>query len=637
MTQPEPDQLDACDIDILRKAVTGQLAEDELERVVSHLERCQDCLTCYEELVQGDIRQLVQSRHAETEPDANLAQVLDRTRAASDWIVHQDQKEWRFRIIRKIGQGGMGEIYEAFDTKLNRVVALKKLRPDRLTPELLGRLKQEATIQAGLNHPCIVQIYEVGLLAGMPFLAMEYVHGGSLGQLLSHRPLAATEAALLTAKIAQGMHQAHLAGVLHRDLKPSNILIKPSPEPNKTGFEPKIADFGLAKLMGEASQLSATAVIVGTPAYLSPEQADNRVSEIGPLSDVYSLGVILYESLTGHPPFNANESALLLEMIKGVDPVSPRKLVPGVNKDLETICLKCLAKEPARRYASAAALADDLTRFLEGRPILARPAGRLETAWRWSLRNRRLAASLATILVMAVLFSGFAFWSANNQKRLRRLAEAETNRANRSETLALGQRDQAYFVFLEELQKLKSIVLMLDNPVIKLVNQPGIVQIQADILASIQADSRRFLQDDQLIREKPELVLETLFIEMTVSRMTRDFTSMKRAAGQILKLFPAVKNPPSRLIMHFATSAELLANQMISEQDLPAALAAWHHVWQWLYGSGQRMAEIRKNKAGIAVVNCLQGYRTFLNKAGQHDQAQKVEKAMAVIVGEDGP
>ena len=382
MTQPEPAQPVACNIEFIRQAVTGHLADDDLERCLQHLDQCPACLAHYEELLQRDVQQLVQPKPASAEPEADLADVLSRTRAANDWNVHQDRKEGRFRIIRKIGQGGMGEIYEAFDTKLNRVVALKKLRPDRLTPNLLGRLKQEATIQAGLNHPNIVQIYEVGLLAGIPFLAMEYIGGGSLGQILRERPLAAPEAARLTAKIAQGVHQAHLAGVLHRDLKPSNILIMPWPDPNRPGIEPKIADFGLAKLMGEASQLSETAVVVGTPAYLSPEQASNRVQEVGPLSDVYSLGVILYECLTGHPPFNANQSGLLLEMIKGLDPVSPRKLVPGVNKDLETICLKCLAKEPARRYESAGSLADELMRFLEGRPILARPAGRLETAWR---------------------------------------------------------------------------------------------------------------------------------------------------------------------------------------------------------------------------------------------------------------
>lgn len=611
----------------LQQAVKGGLTESRLEPILNHLAQCPDCQARYEELLQEDVQRLVGDKQADLNTDPHVAEALDRTRAANDWIVHPDQKEGRFRIIRKIGQGGMGEIYECFDTKLNRIVALKKLRPDRLTPQLLGRLKQEATIQAGLNHPNIVQIYEVGLLGGIPFLAMEYIDGGTLSELLNDRPLAPLEAARLTAQIAEAMHQAHQAGVLHRDLKPSNILIKPSPDPKKYAFQPKIADFGLAKFIGESNDLSDTAIIVGTPAYLSPEQAANKSGEVGPLSDIHSLGVILYECLTGHPPFNANQSGLLLEMIKYLDPISPRKLVPGIGKDLETICLKCLAKEPARRYPNAQALADDLNRFMLGRPIMARPAGRLETAWRWSLRNRRLAASLATILSMVLLFSGYAVWSANYQKYLRRQAEMESNRASLSEASVRVQRDVAFGYLQDELMNLQKIIVKLDNPRIRLANEPEVQLIQTQIQETIEQLAQEVVNDDRILEERPEIVLAALNTQVMTNRIVGRKEEMLQAADRILDVLPSAGRLTTGLARECINSVNLLTNEEVGKGDFARAFEAWERLRGWF--CDDRQSFLRKDEPVIASYKMtMMSYIHFLRRVSHQEKAAELESEL---------
>src|SRR5262249_1579783 len=231
----------------------------------------------------------------------------------------------------------------------------------------LGRFRTEAEAVARLQHPHIIQIYELGEQDGRPFFSLEFCPGGSLDRKLAGTPLPPREAAALVEKLALGIQAAHAKGIVHRDLKPANVLLA-------DGGTPKVTDFGLAKKLGEVGQ-TVTGAVLGTPSYMAPEQAAGKVKEVGPAADVWALGAILYECLTGRPPFKGATQADTLLQVLGDKPVPPRLLNSRVDRDLETVCLKCLEKAPGRRYASAAALAEDLGRYRDGRSVWARPPG----------------------------------------------------------------------------------------------------------------------------------------------------------------------------------------------------------------------------------------------------------------------
>jgi serine/threonine protein kinase len=302
-----------------------------------------------------------------------------------------------YEVLGELGRGGMGVVYKARQLSLKRLVALKMIRDAAFAgPEELARFQIEAEAIASLQSPNIVQIYEIGAVNGAPYFSLELVEGGNLARKLAGQPLAFREAADLAATLARAVHSAHLRGVVHRDLKPANVLL------TEEGI-PKITDFGLAKQLDSTDESIEEGAVVGTPAYLPPEQAAGAHAEIGPLSDVYSLGAVLYELLTGRPPFRGESISDTLMMVLYDEPVPPTRLRPKVPRDLETICLKCLAKDPAKRYDSAMALAEDLQRWLDGDPIHARPMGRIEAAWRWCRRN-----PVPTSLLLAVTL-GAAF------------------------------------------------------------------------------------------------------------------------------------------------------------------------------------------------------------------------------------
>jgi tetratricopeptide (TPR) repeat protein len=302
-----------------------------------------------------------------------------------------------YQILEVLGHGGMGVVYKARQTALDRLVALKMLLAGaHASPLQLARFRTEAEAVARLQHPHIVQIYEVGLLAGLPFFSLEFVDGGSLEKKLAGKPWPAREAARLLGTLAGAMHYAHQHGIIHRDLKPANVLLT-------ADGTPKITDFGLAKKLDapESSQ-TRTGTLMGTPSYMAPEQARGDGKEVGPLADTYALGAILYELLTGRPPFQAPTILDTLDQVQHQEPVPPTRLQPKVPRDLETICLKCLQKEPAKRYANAEALADDLTRFLDDRPIRARAVGRVERLVHWCRKNPRTAALNAAVVLLVV-------------------------------------------------------------------------------------------------------------------------------------------------------------------------------------------------------------------------------------------
>ncbi len=337
-----------------------------------------------------------------------------------------------YEILGVLGEGGMGVVYKARQVAPNRLVALKMMRVRFAGPEEdLARFRSEAKALGRLKHPNIVQIIEGGEHAGLPFFTLELVEGGSLDSRLGGSPLDSASAARLVRTLARAVQYAHEQGIVHRDLKPANILLGMASTGSVAGQGaelglPKITDFGLAKCLHDApGQPTQTGAILGTPSYMAPEQAGGHAREVGPWTDVYALGAILYELLTGRPPFKGATVTDTLEQVRSQDPVPPRRLQPKVPRDLETICLKCLQKDPGRRYSRAADLAADLGRYLQGEPIRARPAGLLERLVKWS-RRRPTAAALAAMTSVVLLGLAVAIpWFIGHLRT--RVAVAERN------------------------------------------------------------------------------------------------------------------------------------------------------------------------------------------------------------------
>jgi serine/threonine protein kinase len=335
----------------------------------------------------------------------------------------QQRKRWPaiagYEILSEIGSGGMGVVYRARQLALDRVVALKTIAPCGSAGDVqTRRFLQEAKAMALLQHPNVVQVHEIGDSDNRPYLVMEYVPGGNLADKLGGKPMPARSAAELVAGLARGAHAAHQQGIVHRDLKPGNIFI----DADGTA---KIGDFGLAKWFAAPSDCTKTGQLLGTPSYMAPEQISSQRGPLGPAVDVYALGAVLYELLTGHPPFLADNQVDTLQLILWQEPVPPRRWQPKLPRDLETICLKCLEKDPHRRYESALALSDDLQRFLKGSPITARPIGVAGRGWRWA-RCHRSAAALIVVAVTAllVLMTTVGVFNRRLASELRRTSEA---------------------------------------------------------------------------------------------------------------------------------------------------------------------------------------------------------------------
>ncbi|MBM3979399.1 MAG: hypothetical protein FJ304_03780 [Planctomycetes bacterium] len=325
-----------------------------------------------------------------------------------------------YEVLELIGRGGMGRVYRARHLGLGRVVALKLLLHEA-DDHLLARFREEARAVARLQHPNIAQLYESGSAGGRPYFAQEFVDGGALARALAGAPQPPRDAADLVEVVARAVHHSHTQGIIHRDLKPGNILLA-----RKEGagdgpfrladFVPKVADFGLAKTVASrgadtkpdsGGALTRTGEILGTPGYMPPEQASGVVANVGPPADVYALGAVLYEALTGRPPFQMPDPVQTLMLVLTRDPVPPRALQPDVPRDLETICLKCLEKQPRKRYDTARDLADDLRRYLDGRPIVARPVGLFERLAKLARRNVALTVTSA-VAALIVLGSAVA-------------------------------------------------------------------------------------------------------------------------------------------------------------------------------------------------------------------------------------
>ncbi len=317
-------------------------------------------------------------------PDSHLAPPFA---SLTDQFLHSAFGD--YELIEELGRGGMGIVFKAKQVGLNRTIALKTiLAPHLAAPDQIARFKREAEAAAQLHHPGIVSVYDSGTIQNIHYFSMAYVDGGSLSDLLQQGPMNRQQAVKLMIAIADAVAYAHHSGVVHRDLKPSNVLL------NRHG-EPLVADFGLAKIMSLDGEATASGRVLGTPSYMSPEQASGNIRRVGTHSDIYSLGAILYRMLTGRPPFQEDTATNTIRAVLDQEALPPRKLRPGIDRDLETICMKCLEKEIPDRYQSVDELKQDLQRFANDQPIRAQPIGVIRSVWRWYTGRRDSSAMVA--------------------------------------------------------------------------------------------------------------------------------------------------------------------------------------------------------------------------------------------------
>jgi hypothetical protein len=403
-----------------------------------------------------------------------------------------------YDILGVLGRGGMGVVYQARHQRLNRLVALKMiLAGGRAGEAERARFRTEAEAVARLRHAGIVQIYDVGEHAGLPYLALEYCDGGSLAGRLGGTPLTPAQAAALVEQLARAVGAAHQQQVIHRDLKPANVLLA-------ADGTPKVTDFGLAKKLDEAGGQTQTGAILGTPSYMTPEQAGGKGKQVGPAADVYALGAILYECLTGRPPFKAATTMDTVFQVLSDEPVPPTQLQPKTPRDLETICLKCLQKEPVRRFATAADLAEDLRRFQAGEPIAARPVGSIERAVKWA-RRRPAAAALLLSLVLGTAVSTYFAVQAR-----RRAHDAEN-----SEGRARVEQKKSTEAYYETEEILARILLRPLN------HEGSVTRVQLSLVHEEAILNDNALEDLWELAQSPSDRLHRQFLEYALERPAR--------------------------------------------------------------------------------------------------------------------
>ncbi len=405
----------------------GRLSPDDEAGLAGHLEACPACQARLEHLTSLTARDYLA---AAPESDTPLPPDVAPTLMPQPGAVPPPERLLPdvpgYEVLAEAGRGGMGVVYRARHLALNRAVALKMMLPGvLLEPDQAARFRLEAELAARVQHPNIVQTYEVGLSHGRPFIALEWVEGPTLAAHLAGRPQPPREAATLVETLARAVHAAHQRGVVHRDLKPANVMLQAQGLQPLGLCVPKITDFGLARPQDADVRLTRTGVLVGTPAYMAPEQCRGGASGAGPAADVYALGVILYEMLTGRVPFAGETPLETVRLAVEQEPAPPSRLRPGLSRDLETVCLKCLHKQPARRYASALELADDLGRWLRSEPVRARPVGRAERLWRWCRREPQLAVLAAVLVLVTGLGLSGVFWQWGRAVTARNAAERQ--------------------------------------------------------------------------------------------------------------------------------------------------------------------------------------------------------------------
>ena len=461
---------DCINEEILQKYLDGTLDDTDAGFMEEHVQSCVTCRGLLATLVDS-CAQPMWLLMAGREP--NFGRGTSVAAASTETISEGEQRTrpvidvqlpggvagpeiYGFAPIRFLGSGSSGEVWEARDVLLNRAVAIKLLRYASPTVADVHRLMNEAQALGRLNHPGIVTILKVSN-RDLPAIVMQLVRGPSLKERLGGTAICDQEAASLVADVADAIHHAHQNGVIHRDLKPSNILLKPCMEGVSTdvvsrqplsAYRPMISDFGTARL-ADASGATFQGQMLGTPAYMAPEQVAGDPSLITAAVDIYSLGVVLYELLTGRPPYVTTNAEVTLQLVQQCEPISPRQLQPLISRDLENICLKCLSRDPRDRYATAEAVRDDLKRFLNGQPVTARPLRATDHLYRWARRNRSLATSLVLVLLLvlgiclqSILFGYRQRGLVREAREAEKTAESAQRVARDSEVRALQSSEQ---------------------------------------------------------------------------------------------------------------------------------------------------------------------------------------------------
>lgn len=414
-------------------------------------------------------------------------------------VIGSGQTFGDYELLSPLGQGGMGVVYKARQKAANRLVALKIIRPDRMgnmtevsQKRMIDRFKAEAHAAARLQHDNLVTVYDVGEIEGCHYFSMQYVEGGALSDQISDRSLESREAASFLEPVCRAVHAAHEQSILHRDIKPANILVEDGT------LRPRIADFGLAKLQDEDQELTRSGEAMGTPSYMPPEQFGDAASATA-RSDIYSLGATLYHVLSGRPPFKAATSMATMRQVLNVEPVALRELNPEVDRDIETICMKCLEKEPDRRFQTALEVADELKRFLNGEPIVSRPLSRPERFWRWCRRNP-VVASMGGLATTSVLVAVVSF----------AVAYFETDAARKKVEASLGETARAQKLseasFQDALAAVNDFFTHVSED--RLLNEPGTQELRHELLDLARDYYQRFLNrrsDDPTVRDEVAL------------------------------------------------------------------------------------------------------------------------------------
>lgn len=471
----------------LWRSVLDEVDDALLDWLGVHLDQCPACHDRVQEFMQQSWQQCLGGR--KSPPDLRLTD--ESLQFARDFATQGLETSGgivdrrmigKYRLGRFLGSGGLGSVFEARDVSLDRTVAVKLLRIDSGSFHAVSRFEIEAKLQATLNHPGIVAVYDFSVDHGQPYLVMEMVRGGPLSSILIDRCLPPCQAASLMACVAEAVEHAHGHGVLHRDLKPANILLVSESggidaaatvsrkHAEAAPMVAKVADFGLAKLLNSMEGLTPKGMVCGTVAYLAPELVHQSLTASTPASDLYALGVVLYECLTGRLPFQGENTQHTLALISEQEPVAPNELVPSLPRDLVTICMKCLEKDAKRRFASAAEFAAELRRFLAGEPIISRPAGPAGRFVRWCVKRPYSAASVGLALVSWIILTIGGWVQARIQAELkeqvsRSHAEAryQAAAAETAARQAKASRDMAHDYFLKSIGAIDRLNVMLGS------------------------------------------------------------------------------------------------------------------------------------------------------------------------------
>ena len=472
---------------------------------------------------------------SELPDNADDATVVGSEATVDDLVVVGDAVPG-YDLLGELGRGGMGVVYQARDQNLKRTVALKMiLSGAHASDEDMQRFQIEAEAVAKLQHPNIVQIYEVSEHEGRPYIALEFADGGSLGEKIAGKPQDEQESAQLIETLAGAMQLAHENDIIHRDLKPANILLT-------ADGEPRITDFGLAKRMDEDSNQTKSGAVMGTPSYMAPEQAGGKSDTLGPATDTYALGAILYHMLTGRPPFQAATQLDTIMQVLTEEPVAPRKLNPVLTVDLETICLKCLEKDAHRRYGSAAALGEDLRRFLAGEPILARPVTVVERSWKWAKRRPAVAGMISVIaLALISLIAGGLWYNAQLQDSLV-LAETRRVEAQLAQAKEEKQRKLAEQNF--ELAREAVDKYMTDVSQSELLNAPNMGKLRNKLLEGALDFYTKFSEQDSSDLNIQVRLAEAYRGAAAVQYATGEYEEAKRLYQNAVTIYETLQAEP---------------------------------------------------------------------------------------------